>query len=1255
MIVFKQVEPQYFTNNIQARKVFKYMNKKNIYLMSFIIYLLIIFNTALQSQTKTLLILYKSSEGFSASQNPFRNLLHQAYNESGYQLDYHDIEEFLPDNSKLAQYSAIISWFTGPVMKNPEKYLEWLIDQIYNRRQIIIIDNLGAFSADGQTWLTEMALNRFYLTFGVEFKGQWTANPDLIEIIQYNAELIGHDISVPDKKLYNYFKYQSINPRNQTILTLNRKDIPDGASPVIIKTPFGGMALQGFTTEVINNQQRYFLNLKKFIDLCLKTPIQTTDLPGKKVLALLKRSETNSANESLIHRYAFKPLLEMGYTTTYHFIEDGLPDDQTMQQYTGILTWYQTAEMLNGLEYLDWLLKQITQRRKVVILGNLGYFKSQKILSSAKTENLLADWWITWPELNNFLYPFGLEFLGGWMGDPKILRIRQKDAAIVEKDIQLLQNDLTHYYTWRSVHPENKIFLEVDRTDQPNSASAFILRTPYGGMAFEGYLMRWDAVQNQLKFRLNLPSFLKECLTYQAETSPQPIRLITHQEIHEKEISGLKQRSQEKKKPVISVPAGSSEIKRWILALYDSKENATLENNSIHNNLEIILNHLGLVLSYHDIQQGLPAPEKMENFRGIITWFYNPVYKNPISYAQWLTNQIRQGRKVVMLGNYGAFLDEDLQSPTPYIQTFFREMGLRYWDVKIEFGVKQKIIHKIDQFFNFEKPLDLKNMEPIRTKITSEHPKNKIYLSLTDSRAGKIDAVVVTPAGGIALGETSYQEAKNSPAWRENFRQVLQGTGNVEFAEKEPLGSWRLNPFQFFTDAFDLTDIPIPDITTLYGSRIFYSHIDGDGLTGISLIDSKSYASEFVRDQILKAYPLPISASVITREIETKGLPFYNRSYSVAKSIFELENIEAATHSYTHPYNWRKGDIDVRFNGDNWNWETLKINYEMEVPVSVRFIEENLLPPHKKVNLYLWSGQCNPDERALSWIEKLGIENLNGGDPIYDQEYPTYSKLAPFAFNKGDFWQIYTSASNDFIYTNGWTRNFGNMEKLIDYFEHTESPVRILPLNIYVHFYIGDRQAGLDGLKKAYDYCMNQQIAPVFASEFSRIVKDFINLRQFKIAEDGYKIFHQKALRTIRFNKTKKYPDFQKSAGIIGFIHFQDELYIYLDEKNEQTIYLTASLPRSVYLKYGSHYIENWNANTERVTFNVSGLGKASFEIANLLPDEKYQVEINKLTENSPALFRSGITQSSKSGNLKFETIFKGYAGRYAIEIQRVK
>lgn len=1232
--------------------------KRGLYfLISFVLLITSISsNQAAQFRTKKLLVLFKASEGFSAKENPFRTQLHQQLINAGYHIDYHDIESRLPDSNELKSYSAIISWFMTSIMKNPEQYIEWLVQQIFDRRKIIILDNMGAYSPDGKKWLTEDLLNRFYLPFGLEFKGQWTDNPALLEIVKFDNRFVGKEISVSKKKINNYFNIKSVHPKNQSYFIVNRKDVADGESHFIVQTAFGGMALQNYVTEYVGGQPKLFLDVVRFVRRCLAQPIKAKDLPRQNILALLKKSENTTYNESFVHRFAFKSLLQLGYWMSYHFVEDGLFDQQKMKQYDAIITWFQTAEMLDGESYVNWLLEQITNGRKLIIIGNFGAFKAFKKVASANSEELLVDWWITWPKLNNFFYPFGLEFLGGWFGDPEILQIKYKDPQMVEKDIPLELSDLTHYYTWKSVHPENKIFLEVERSDQPNSNSAFILRTPYGGMAFEGYLMKWDPEQEHLNFRLNLPAFLKECLTYQTKSLPQPIPLIKHREIVNKELKSKadKPLKSEPQQPV--VPADSKEIKRWVLALYDKAENPDMDQNPIRNRVEIILNHLGLVLEYWDIQKGLPDAKKMAKFRGVMTWFHNPVMRQPDQYARWLEQQIKANRKVVILGNYGAFFDEENELPAGGIKSFFKTMGLRYWDVGIPLNKKQKIIYKSNEMMDFEAPVNFKKMRPLETKITSDNPENKIFLSIEDSDIGQIDAVVITPTGGIALAETAFKEGVKGQEWMANLQAVLRGKGNLEMAESEPIGFWRINPFLFFTKAFNLSMMPIPDVTSLNGLRIFYSHIDGDGLTGISLIDLKSYASEFVRDQILKQYPLPFSASVISKEIEVKGLPYYNRGYFVARSIYELENVEAATHSYTHPYDWRKGDMDARLVGDKWEWDVMNIDYDMEMLGSVRFIEYNLLPPKKRLNIYLWSGRCNPDKRALSRIEALGIKNMNGGDPIFDSRFPSYSTLAPLATNIDSCWQYHTSASNDFIYTKGWTRNFDNMAKLVDHFEHTESPIRILPINIYIHFYIGDRQAGLDGLKKAYDYCVTHPIAPLFASEFVGIVQDFIGFHRYLQPDGGYKMIHNGALRTIRFDNISQFPDLQRSKGVIGYLNYQNSLYIHLSEGREQTIYLQPNEPQEVYLKYGSHYIDDWIANQKRVKFNVSGLGKAEFEIANLIPDAAYSLSILKKSNqvSGPQIIKRDSITTDTKGCLKFKTTFVGYQGRYAIKIEKV-
>jgi hypothetical protein len=1198
---------------------------------------------------KQLLVLYKQSEGFSAESNPCRTHLHDPLSNRGYSIDYHDVEESLPSSMVLGKYGAVISWHNISVMKNPKLYLDWLTQNVYDGRKVIILHNLGAFTEDEQTWLTEDVLNQFFLPLGLEYLGLWTNNQGVIRSVRADSRFLGQEIPIAEKKFNEYYKVNSTNPNNQSYLVLNRTDIPAGESHAVVRTPFGGFALPGYVTDYVAGEPKLFLKVVDFVVDCLTAPTQTSDLPGKSILALLRKDEDKTPGESYINRFAFKPLLNLGYKITYHYVEDGLPDAAQMLPFQAVLTWFRNAHMHDGEKYPEWLLGQIKVGRKVVIISNFGTFGAEKEVSLGG-ESVPVDWWIDSSKLNNFLFPFGLEFLGGWIGDPQILRIKQKDSEIVEKDIPLQQTDLRHYYLWRSVHPENKVFLEVERTDQENSASAFVVRTPYGGMAFEGYIMTYSDVEKRDLFRLNLPAFLKECLTYEPKSLPQPVPLIPHQQIIDEETKPELPRPDDADGKA-ELPSGAREVDRRILAMYDGLEYPDIVQNPLHDRVEIILNHLGQVVEYWDIQNGLPEPEHMEEFRGIVTWFQKPVMRDPAVYAQWLRRQIADGRKVVILGNYGALYDERNELPAEGVKEAFNAMGLRYWDLKVQTGKSQKVAFKSPDLMDFEAPINLKEMTPFTTKITSSNDRNKVYLSIEDPIVGKMDAVVVTPTGGIALDGSAFKEGVKGKEWISNLREVVKGGGDRDIAENEPMGFWRINPFRFFSEALGLQGIPLPDVTTLNGLRIYYSHIDGDGLTGISLIDRKSYSSEYVRDVILKAYPLPVTASVISKDIEEKGYPYYNRPYEVARSIFALENIEGATHSYSHPYDWRGGDMDATYADNQWRWETLPVDYERELYASVRFIERNLLPENKKLEIFLWSGRCNPDERALSWVARMGIKNMNWGDPIYDSKYPSYSKLAPLATYINGFWQYHTSGANDFIYTKGWTRDFHNMGKLVDHFEHTESPMRILPINIYIHFYIGDRQEGLDGLKVAYDYCMDNKIAPLFTSEYVAIVEDFIGLRTYELRDGAYLVRHNGALRTIRFDNDKLYPDLRKSEGVLGYLNYQNSTYVHLSEGNESTIFMSSEQPGEVYLRYGSHYISNWSTSDSQVSFRADGLGKAEFAFANLTPNREYGLSI------VPVVGTSSVTdetiRTDETGAMAFKSTFVGYQGKYDIRITK--
>ena len=145
--------------------------------------------------------------------------------------------------------------------------------------------------------------------------------------------------------------------------------------------------------------------------------------------------------------------------------------------------------------------------------------------------------------------------------------------------------------------------------------------------------------------------------------------------------------------------------------------------------------------------------------------------------------------------------------------------------------------------------------------------------------------------------------------------------------------------------------------------------------------------------------------------------------------IFQLENVEAASHTYSHPFKWRIDNLAITPAADFYQASKVPVNYLYETEGSLRFIEHNLLPSNKKAHTLLWSGGCHPDERPLKILAHYKRLNFNGGDPIYDEEHRSLTGLAPISVTYDNCRQIYTSAKNDYLYTSGWTKDYDGMKK----------------------------------------------------------------------------------------------------------------------------------------------------------------------------------------------------------------------------------
>lgn len=599
---------------------------------------------------------------------------------------------------------------------------------------------------------------------------------------------------------------------------------------------------------------------------------------------------------------------------------------------------------------------------------------------------------------------------------------------------------------------------------------------------------------------------------------------------------------------------------RDVLGLYSSEARQTSLNNELRLNVEMILNYLGLRMEYQDIDQGLPADQEMRKYRAVVYWQNSSKMKDAEKFWTWLADQLAAGRKVILLNGPGPLVESanGVSIPLPVINKTLGRMGLELGSRSSDFAVDATILFKDTLVAGFERQPEPRKV-PFR-QVISTRADNRIHLKIALSSTGQVsDAVVTGPSGAVALqGYAGYMDPLN-------FKR-----------------QWIINPFEFFSQGLGVEDSPRPDCTTINGRRIFYSNIDGDGFGNLSLVDPNFLSAEIIFDRILRAYPqYPFTVSVITSEID---MDYFGslRKRKTAQRIFNLDNVEAASHTFSHPIVWNTSLISgqalteyTKAFSDKTPSNGALLAYSIpgyvynparEIVFSSKYIQDKLLPAGKECRVLQWSGNCLPDEKALRTCSESGILNLNGGDSRFDGIYPSYMHLSPLYRQVGPYYQVFSSNSNENLYTYLWTRDFGRYQNVIQTYKNTESPRRVSPINVYYHFYSGERPASVYALKTIYDWVGAQPVIPVYASRYVKTVNGFISTRIEKNGENGWTVSGYGDCRTMRFDNCLLYPDLKSSAGVLGFRHYQGGLYIFLDQRENSRIVLTPEKPGSAYL-----------------------------------------------------------------------------------------
>lgn len=628
-------------------------------------------------------------------------------------------------------------------------------------------------------------------------------------------------------------------------------------------------------------------------------------------------------------------------------------------------------------------------------------------------------------------------------------------------------------------------------------------------------------------------------------------------------------------------------VKREILALWDSTEtdDGSYTQGPIHLYLEPILNHYGLKLEYVDVGKTFPSKLSssayLAKFRGVISWFTDDNLKEAKAYQTWLIKASKQKLPFLFLGDFGFLLE----TPSKEFPKNFINKALNRFD--IEYGGS---FYNNPLLFNLEFPIGKKDLEFERA-LENEVKEIRIVRGL--GKSSKPWLKVSIPSEN----ETSWPVIENTKAF------YVQSGYEIFVNPTTYQVKWRVNPFKIVEKVFDARTFPAPDVTTLCGRRMLYIHIDGDGFINQSQVDQKSLSGDIILEKIIKKYKLPTTASVVVSEIDPKYLGNPGTVESV-KELFSLPYVEPANHTFSHPLSW---DMEPTLNEKRIYLSEAKarahrgpivaykikdyvLDYNREIKGAMEYIYTALTDRTGEEKVVLWSGSCMPPREALQITEASGYLNMNGGDGRLDNTYDSYAGLSALIRQVGPYTQVYTSFANENIYTNLWEGPYSGFKDLIESFRRTELPVRIRPMNIYYHFYSGERKSSLQALEDIYDYASSQEISPVLASDYIKIVHGWRDSKITRVSTDHYRFSNYGHLKTFRIDRENTFPNYKKSRNIIGHNFHAGSLYVHLGGAEVTELVLTSK-------ESTADHIISCNGFVDKVTSSkITGISRVPFE-----------------------------------------------------------
>lgn len=585
------------------------------------------------------------------------------------------------------------------------------------------------------------------------------------------------------------------------------------------------------------------------------------------------------------------------------------------------------------------------------------------------------------------------------------------------------------------------------------------------------------------------------------------------------------------------------------------------------------LNHLGYTYELLDPRSmALPPGTLRGRYAGIVSWLDQAAgARDDKAVADFILRHVADGVRVAVFNQLPFALDAARA----------RALGLDVFAVNSA-PASVRIVHR-DPIVGFETEA-LPNRSAL-TPVRLREGSGQALLRLADSAGRVYDAAAVTPWGGYAFAP---------------FASVYLAAIDQD--------RWVINPLAFLQAALGAAALPVPDATTEAGRRMLLVHVDGDGWASRAEMPGAPYASEVMAKEILERFRVPTMVSVIEGETSAGGV-FASQSAkleAIARRIYQLPHVEAASHTYSHPFNWRlasaaatlppaaAGEVAYAMRIPGYRFDLAR-----EIGGSVDYINRSLLPVGKRARVLLWSGNCVPTPEALGTAYASGLLNMNGGDTTITRETPTWTRIAPQGIRKATGYQVFAPNQNENVYTRDWTGPFYGFERAIETFEMTEKPHRFKPINIYFHTYSASKPASLNALTKVFQYALAQPVTPVYASDYIAKVLDFEGMALARDLITGDLLVRgDGALRTLRLPADASTPDLAASRNVAGITAGPGPRYLTLTA-SEARVALVPATAAVAHLVEANGTLSDFTRDQEGFGFSLLAHVKPMFRLAN--------------------------------------------------------